>query len=166
MTSLNDHPFYNGHRFGLPPHHLDARLAKLRDHKWHRHFKRFDLLRGGAVACVACRFSVPNDVFWDFLGTAAGAMTYDSAPVTYGMGEPDPHYAEDKRDPADLASAEPAGGKSRRARGWDEAVAILEKAAAEDEKEAEDAKSNGNDIAVIDQPDEYAGIEVRERRRG
>jgi hypothetical protein len=166
ITLFNNHPFYNGHRFGLPPHHLDARLAKLRDHKWHRHYKRFDLLRGGAVACAACRFSVPNDVFWDFLGTAGGASPLDSAAALYGTGQPDPYYAEDEQGLADLASAEPAGGKPRLAHGWDEAVAILEKAAAEDEKEAEDAKSKGNDIAVIDQADEYAGAEVRERRRG
>jgi hypothetical protein len=147
----NRHRSLVGHHFRRPGHHLHNRLGRLRGHRWHRHFKHVVIVgAGGALACdLYCEFDVPLDVYGDFVAAVDEAQVEDVEAAAYAQDEP----ALTGVAPAELPRRRRTSSK-----GWNKAVAILEEAAAEDDKKVEEKTASGQVETVIDQPDERVDV--------
>ncbi len=130
------HTLLTDRHFRIPGDHLHGRLARLRDHRWHRHFRHLAITDfAGAIACGDCEFDVPEDVYGDFIAAAGEPGTDDEAAAASEAPE------------ASLAGALPVERYRERiaqAHGWDKAAAILEFAAEEDRRQAAEAHVKGN----------------------
>jgi len=141
------HRSLEGHRFRGPGQHLYDRLAKLRGHLWHTRFKHVVIVGpGGAIACdLYCDFDVPLNVYGDFVAAVGEAQAEDA-----GKGA-SPEELQRQR----LATEH----------GWNKAVAILEEAAAEDDKKAAETKGGPASEAVPDEQVDVA-LEGGEAKKG
>jgi len=148
-----EHSALVGHTFKTPGGHLNRRLRKLRNRHWHSHYKHVVIVGaiGGAAACdLYCEFDVPDDVYEDFVAAVGGAQA------------PDVEADESKADEARFASLDPEDAAAKRVEqehGWNKAVAILEEAAAQEDREIGEAKKDSKEVAaVIDRPDEQVDV--------
>ncbi|MGO8954775.1 MAG: serine/threonine protein kinase, partial [Rhodomicrobium sp.] len=143
----NRHKLLEGHRFRRPGQHLYGRLAKLRGHLWHTRFKHVVIVgSGGAIACdLYCDFDVPLSVYGEFVAAVDEAQAENA-----GKGA----------SPEDLQRERIATDH-----GWDKAVAILEEAAAEDDKKAAETKDGAAPEAVPDEQVDVA-LEGGEAKKG
>jgi hypothetical protein len=132
-----------GHNFKRPGNHLRDRVGHLRSHRWHQRFKHVVIIGfGGVIACeLYCEFDVPLDVYGDFVAAAGEAPADDG-----------PDCNADKDAAANVSPEEQARRRAAQCHGWNKAVAILERSAAEDNK-----KSNTGE-AVFAQPDEQVDM--------
>ncbi|MGO9546963.1 MAG: hypothetical protein ACLPPF_19485 [Rhodomicrobium sp.] len=113
---------------------------------------------GGAAYCdLYCEFDVPLAVYPDFIAAVdeAGPEDVDAAA-----------YATDEAAFADLPPEDVASARAERAHGWSKAVAVLEEAAEEEDREvAETTKEGGEAEAVIDTPDETVDVVVEDEKK-
>ncbi len=164
-ASLNGHPLIYkvlgyrhsmiaGVRFKRPGAHLPGRLAKIRGHRWHEPYRRVAIVDfAGAIACdLDCEFDVPDNVYGDFVAAASEDQSGDS------------EAALPAEEDAALANVPPAEAARRRiagTHGWNKAAAILERAAADDDNKAAEARGTGSEAgAAINQPDERVDLLV------
>lgn len=135
------HSLLAGFHFTKPGDHLHNRLVRLRGHRWHRPFKHLVItgFAGVAFCDLYCEFDVPEDVYGDFLVAASEAGPKEAEAVA---------AAEEDAALASVPRAERARQRVARAHGWNKAVAILEASAADDDREAINAK--GTDGERVD----------------
>ncbi len=142
------HRSLEGRRFRKPPSYLFERLEKLRAYSWHQHFKHLAIVGpGGEVACKTyCDFNVPSDVFGYFVAAVDEAKAEDAEPAAPQAATP----GEQQRQ--SLATEQ----------GWSKAVAILEEAAAEDDKKAKETKDSATPGHVFEKPTEQVDVTLED----
>ncbi len=148
------HSVLAGFHFTKPGDHLQNRLARLRGHRWHRHFKHLVItgFAGAAFCDLYCEFDVPEGVYGDFLVAASESGPEESEAVA---------LAELDAALANVPRAERPRQMVAKAHGWNKAVAILEASVADDDRKAMDAKGTGGEGgAVIDQADERVDVAI------
>ncbi len=115
---------------------------------------------GGGVACAAyCEFDVPTRVYGNFMGAVDEGNERDAAT------EAEEWRAEEERL-KDVPEEERPARRVADLHGWNKAVAILEEAAVEDNKKAEEARENGDVETVVDEPEETVDVIVDNPDRG
>jgi hypothetical protein len=148
-----------GHSFRKPGGHLHDRIAKLHGHHWRSNYNHVVIVGviGGVVACeLYCEFDVPVDVYPEFVAAVDVAQADTEEEAEYKQVEEG--LAEGK-----VTDEEARSARVDQEKGWNKAVAILEEAAAQEDKEAEDAQKAGEEVAtVIDQPDEQVDVVLDE----
>ncbi len=108
---------------------------------------------GGAVLCdLYCEFDVPNDDYDDFVAAVDEAQAADAELAAYNADEASFRGVP----PEDLATR-----RAEKAHGWNKAVAILEERAADEDRQQEEDKKNGDEAeAVVDTPDEQVDVVI------
>jgi hypothetical protein len=113
---------------------------------------------GGAVACdMYCDFDVPTAVYGDFVA----AVDEAGDPATEAQ-----EWEDEEAALRDVPEDERPARRVADLHGWNKAVAILEEAAAHDDKRADDAKENGDVETVVDQPEEQVDVVLDDQSKG
>ena len=113
-----------------------------------------------------CEFDVPNDYYGDFIAAAGEAQAEEADAAAYATDE---KTASEKRaantkpgdaKPEGSAEDDVADTRAENGHGWNKAVAIR-KAAHEEDKDAAEAKTKGEEVdVVVEQPDETVEVAV------
>lgn len=158
LTLGANHRMLVDHNFKKPGGHLNARLARLHNYRWHSDYKHVVIVGaiGGGVLCeLYCEFDVPDDVYGDFVAAVDEAQAPDVEAS---------EYKEDDASLADVPVEEQPARRVEQEHGWNKAVAILEEARAQEDSQLAEAQKDGKEVeAVVDQPDEQVDVVVDEQ---